>query len=339
MAANPESNPWDAEFPVVSYSESQERRRRQCARAHYHAVYTAHQGWDAPRATDAWLAYRLKKAVPLSAAIGTAVHAAATRCVKALVAGQSLPSFIELREEAGDALNQRWRNSRHRAKDFLRTPSRAPVYLESLYGKGPLRSELHRAAQKLDGALVALLRCEQVWDLVRSAAAGDVVLMDSFASMQVQGATGATTCYGAADLIVRPKPDAQWHIVDFKTGGADGVVDQIMTYALVARDALALSVDDGCVGIVVSLGEHPDEAVSLFTVAPEDLSDAQSRLNTNIAAVRALIANQITGEPRPLDAFPMTKNARNCNWCAYRALCHPDQLDPEAAIVVQAAAA
>lgn len=319
--------PWDAPFPAISYSESQERRRRQCARAHYHAVYTAHQGWRAPPQSDAWRAYRLKKAVPLQAAIGIAVHEAATHCVMALRAGRALPTFETLRARAALTLNIRWRNSRTRRHAFLQAPNQVPVFLEALYGDGPSREALERAALTLDRALAGVLSCETVWEWVRSAAPDDVILMDPFASMSVATADGQTTCFGSADLIVRPRADALWHIIDFKTGSADGVVDQIMTYALVARSVLALDIPRGCLGVVVSLSEAPSDAVGVFAITPEDLAEAEDRLNHLIGQLRALIADQGSGRPMALEAFPMAAKPKQCAWCTYRALCHPERVD------------
>ncbi len=322
--------PWDTPFPAISYSESQERRRRQCARAHYHAVFTAHQGWRASPESDAWRAYRLKKAVPLPAAVGIAVHDAATQCIVALRDGTPLPTFAALRARAAATLNARWRNSQTRRTAFLRAPTQVPVFLEALYGDGPTRDALARAALTLDRALHGLLQCEAVWSWIRSAAPGDVILMDPFASMTLTTPDGSTTCFGSADLIVRPRTDAPWHIVDFKTGSADGVVDQLMTYALVARSVLALDIPDGCLGVIVSLSEAPADAVGVFTITPADLLEAEARLQQHVGELRALLADQETGQPLGLDAFPMTAKPRQCGWCTYRAMCHPATVEPTA---------
>ncbi|MDQ2666066.1 MAG: PD-(D/E)XK nuclease family protein [Gemmatimonadota bacterium] len=332
MANDAKPKPWDSEYPAVSYSESQDRRRRRCARSHYHSVFTAHQGWRAKPHSDSWRAYRAKKAVPLSTAVGTAVHEAAGQCVEAIRKGSGIPSFDALRATAAASLNARWRNSRRNLGGFMREPKRVPVFLEALYGDAPTRSDLLRANQVLDRALWGLVRCEIVWYWVRSAEAADVIVMAPFTSVEIMTPQGKTTCYGAADLIVRPSPTAPWHIIDFKTGSADGVVDQILTYALVARDSLHLSVATGCTGVVVALGEHPDDAVSVFWVSEQDLAGASQRLQENIEEVRSLLANQQSGAPRPIEAFPQTLSPRACSWCAFRVLCHPDQVAEDAII-------
>lgn len=336
MASNSTPKPWDSEYPAVSYSESQERRRRQCARAHYHSVFTAHQGWDARPQSDSWRAYRAKKAVPLSAAVGTAVHEAANQCVEAIRSGNGVPTFDALRASAAASLNARWLNSRRNLDAFMRKPTRVPVFLESLYSDAPTRSDLFRATQSLDRALWGLVRCDTVWNWVRTAAAADVILMDPFTSIEFATPQGSTKCYGAADLIVRPDPSGPWHIIDFKTGSSDGVVDQILTYTVVIRDSLHLSVANGCIGVVVALGEHPDDAVSIFSVSEQDIEDATQRLRRNIDQVRSQLADQSSGAPLPMEAFPKTTNARSCSWCAFRVFCHPDQVAENAIIATHA---
>jgi hypothetical protein len=337
MASTAAVAPWDAPYPAFSYSESQLRRRERCARAHYHAIYTAHRGWSAAAYSDSWRAYRLKAATAVAAAVGTAVHQAATACVEALRARAPMPTFESLRATAGESLNAIWRNSRARREEFLRSPKRVPLFLDALYGEGPTPSQLHRAAQTLDRALLALVACDEVWDLVRAAHPEDVLLMEPFAAMRVATSDGPVTCYGAADLIVRPSKDEPWRIIDFKSGSADGVIDQILTYALVAQELLKLYMVPRSVGIIVALAEAPGERVAMFDITPDDLRDAEERLHREIGKSRALLANPATNEPRAMDAFPMTSDARVCGSCAFRVLCHPEQVQPGAAIARRAA--
>ncbi|MBA3670397.1 MAG: PD-(D/E)XK nuclease family protein [Gemmatimonadaceae bacterium] len=323
---NSQGGRWDIEFPPLSYSESQLRRRRRCAREHYHAVYTAHRGWSAAEWSESWRAYRLKCATALSAAVGTAVHEAATTCVMALREGRGLPSFEVLRSPAAASLNARWRNSRTRRAEFLRAPKRVPVFLEALYGDGPTKQQLHRAGMVLDRSILALLRCEEIWEWVRSAAPADVILMEPFAAFIRQTHSGPVRCYGAADLIVRPAANESWHIIDFKSGATDGVVDQLMTYAIISRDVLGLDLAKGCIGVTASLAEEPGHVVTTVGISLDDLIDAEIRLEREIEIAQRYIADASTGQPRPIDGFPMTTDAKACGYCAFRALCHPNTM-------------
>ena len=323
--------PWDSPYPPLSYSESQQRRRERCAREYYHATYTAHRGWRAPPFSDPWVAYRAKVATPLAAAVGTAVHSAAAACVRALVTGAPFPDFETLRGIAGELLNTQWRNSRTRRDEFLQIPKQVPLFLEALYGDGPTHAELLRAARSLDRALLTLIACERIWEWVRGAAPSDVVLMEPFARITRRDDIGDIECYGAADLLVRPSPDAPWHIIDFKSGRADGVIDQILMYALVARETLGIGVEPRCIGVVASLAEHPRDAVAEFAITPEDLRDAETRLRRNIASARAATYDPVTGGVRPIESFPMTMETQRCRWCAFRALCDPSHVAPSGA--------
>jgi hypothetical protein len=320
----PARAPWDAPFPPASYSESQERRRRSCARAHYHAVYTAHRGWLAPVGSASWLAYRLKTATPLLAAVGSAVHEVASECVRAIRAGNPIPSFDVLRAAAAATLNGRWANSRYRLREFYASPKKVPVYLESLYGAGPRPSEIHRAVQTLDRAILALGKCTELWEWVAAADPSDVILMDRFTSITLRRGDMEVTCYGAADLIVRPRTDSLWRIIDFKSGRADGVVDQILTYALLAQRTYGIVLAPACLGVVVSLAEQPSEAIATFRVDEVDLDEAQARLVSNVDNALRFVANAATGEPLPMEAFPQASKEETCLRCTYRAVCRPE---------------
>ena len=232
----PARHPWNAPYPEFTYSASADRRRRECARAHFHAIFTAHRGWLGAVGDRAWLAYRLKAAQPLAMALGIAVHEAAARCTRALLGGGSLPTVDELYIDAAAYLNTRWRNGRDARQQFWRRPKDAPLFLESLSRVGPTPEAFVRARQKLQRVLESLVACDEVWDWVRSADPGDVLLVDPFYRFPlVESTTGALVpCYAAPDLLVRPRR-ARWHVVDWKSGRADGVIDQVLTYALAAH--------------------------------------------------------------------------------------------------------
>lgn len=314
---------WEAATPQFAYSESREGSFRRCQRAHYHATYTAWRGWSAPVGSDAWLAYRLKKATPLAAALGSVVHDAATRCVRAVLAARRLPTLHELRREAGDALNAIWANSRTGRQAFLRRPSNLPTPMlqEILYGEQPTPEMLARARAKLDRTLGNLLACDQLWTDVAAAGPSGVITVDRF--YQFELAPGGLVVYAAPDLVL-VAPGMRPVIVDFKTSGADGVIDQILTYALAARDGLRLDVSDGCVGQVVALDAAPGDRVNCFPIFPEEIDAAAERIRANVARMHALLVDVPTNTPLPLDAYPQTANQRGCRGCTYRALCWPE---------------
>jgi hypothetical protein len=156
--------------------------------------------------------------------------------------------------------------------------------------------------------------------------------MEPFTQLTRADDVGDVVCYGAADLLVRPGPEAPWHVIDFKTGRADGVIDQILMYALVARDTRGIAVEPRCVGVIVALAEHPRDAVAEFAITPEDLRDAEARLRRNIASARASTFDPVTGGVRPIENFPQTVEKQRCQCCAFRALCDPTHVAPGAAL-------
>lgn len=321
------SSTWDAPNPEFAYSESRDAALRRCPRAHYHATFTAWRGWSAPAGSDSWLAFRLKKSTPLAAAVGSAVHDAATRCVRAVVGGHRLPTLQELRREAGDALNATWVHSRRGQQTFLRRPADLPTPMiqEILYGEVPTPETLGRARTKLDRTLGNLLACDQLWTDVAAAGPSGVITVDRFFRFEL--APGGITVYAAPDLVLAP-PGVRPTIIDFKTSGADGVVDQVLTYALAVRDGLHVDVSDGCVGQVIALDAAPANRVIRFAVLPEDIDAAAERVRENVARMHALLADVPTNTPQPLEAFARTTNERTCRGCAYRALCWPEYRIP-----------
>jgi hypothetical protein len=317
------ARPWERPHPEFTYSESQDRRRRTCARAHLHAVHTAHRGWAAQPGSASWLAYRLKQAQPLAAALGMAVHEAAASCIDAALHGRSLPTFSELRKHAAGALNERWLNGRSRRQVFWCHPKDVPLYLEALYREGPSQEALMRARAKLDRVIGNLLACDELWSWVRGAGVGDVVLVDPFYRFILDD---GLPVYAAPDLLVRPDVDGPWYIVDFKSGRADGVVDQVLTYALAAVRGLGLDLGvSGAKGVVVSLDTAPADRILTFAISWDDIADAETRIRAGVAAARTLLIDPTANVPLPIDEVPGPRDPRACRWCAFRGLCYADE--------------
>lgn len=318
------SSRWNAPYPEFAYSESRESTFRRCQRAYYHATYTSWRGWTAAPGSDAWLAYRCKKSTPLAAAIGSVVHEAATRCTHALVKHRRLPTFHELRREAGDALNAMWTNAHTRRHEYLRRPSGLPTPMlqEVLYREGPSPEALQRARAKLDRTLASLLECNEIWVQVLAADASAIIIPERFYQFSLP--TDGTIVYAAPDLVIASQGNPPV-IVDYKSSGADAVIDQILTYCVAARDGMKLDVQDGCVGQVVALDASPEERVSRFTVSPEEIVQASERIESNATAMRGYLTDVDLNRPKAMQAFAQARNTRTCRWCTYRALCWPDQ--------------
>ena len=324
---------WSAAHPPFAYSDSRYRQYRRCPVAYYLQTYGSWRGWEASPNTTAWLAYRCKQATPLAALVGTAVHEAMESCVRALVARKAMPAFDRLRTDAAATLNTAWASSRRNRAAYLARPARiaAPMLLELLYGTEPTSRTLDRLRQKLDSALGALIACDEFWEDVRRAAPSDVRLVDPFFSFALQSNTDASALqvYAAPDLLVRPEADAPWIITDVKSGGTDGVIDQLLTYAVAARDGLRLPVGTGYVGQVVALGAAASDRILRFAITPDEIDDAARAVRENARALSCVVADPTINAPVPLDTIPGTKNESICRYCAYRAVCWPTRYSVE----------
>ena len=315
-------------YPTFAWSESRARRYQECRRKHYHAVYTAHNGWLPDASPDRRLAWLMGKlVVGWPAALGTTVHRRAEECVRAGMQGRPMPTFAELRAAAARDLNTIYRNSRGRTADFWSDPQRWPVHEGSFYGEASWADDVARVATALDAALDALLSAVELWSIVAVAGPAGVWLPGRWPSFRLE--PGGLTVYAAADVIVRPHPGAPAEVWDFKTGGGDGAVDQILTYALGAREGLGAPPGPApharYLGRLVHLGaaSTPD-AYAPFAISDADLAGAATRVQASAAAMRSHLADASANRPSAIDAFPRTTQLWRCTHCPYRGLCEPD---------------
>lgn len=340
-----------ARMVAVAYSESRERLRRRCPRAYFHSVYTARGGWSAAAGTDAFWAYRCKASTPLAAAVGQAVHAAATRCVLAVCADLALPSFAVLRTAAGRALNAICLDSWHARARFLRSPRAVHgFFLEALYEVGPTRDALAAARVTLDLALTNLLALDELWHVVRAAGRDGVWSPDAFHAfwLPVPGDVGdaraatATQCFAAPDLAVRERPDTPLYVIDFKCGDAGGVIDQLLTYSLAAQHARWCTATESVIGVVASLGTVGGPRAAPVRITPDEVEEARARIVGSVREMRAWDAVVATAGPSPVDVrdvFPQRGAPHACPSCAFRGLCWPREypLQPTVQATVQVA--
>lgn len=283
---------------LLVYSETRHRRLRACPRAAYYAGHLAPAGLGAPVGSAAWLAARLRRTTTVWAAVGGALHDAAAACARAARAGGPLPTPDALRARAGVALNALWRSSRDRRAAFLARPAHVPMLAEVLYGEEPTPATLARARERLDRGVEALVGLRPLWRAVGRPGAEARVPAPFFsftlpALPNTAGASapdapgrgpvggrsrtpglagGAVRCYAAPDLLVRPRLDAPWHVIEFKSGRTDGSADQALTYALAAMVGFRLTPAPGprpYAGAVVALSAPGRSGAPGRSAAPD----------------------------------------------------------------------
>jgi hypothetical protein len=321
-------------YPVLSWSESRARHYRECKRRYYLRTYRQHNGWRPGAPADSRLAWALGRLTSIPIEVGAAIHAAAALCVRACTNGQSTPDAKWIHEFCARRLNATVRRSRRGAAAFLRDAARtSPVLDQYFYGDVGLRAaDVKRVREQLDILAVNLAGAVTVWDELRRAAAGDVVLVAPFYNFHIE--SDAALIYAAPDLLYRSTCDATWTILDWKSGAHDAAVDQLCTYAVALADGLQLPPVGGEYrGRVVALGDGGDYWVAITSA---DLHDARQRIRDDLRRMRSHLLDVEHNVPADLDAFPQTSNERLCVRCAYRGLCFPELLPSAAAALLHA---
>jgi hypothetical protein len=301
--------------PELSWSDKRDRLFRECRQAYYLRYYASHNGWEPGAALEASHAWRLGKLVTVPAALGIAVHQRAIECAEAVITGSPMPTADALFERTRRELNE-WRERRD-LEAFRRSPKRYPVLHETYYQGGVRRDEVERTRAKLRRCVEHLVACP-LWDDLRRCltAGGEVLVVDSLSSFLLDG----TTVYAAPDLVYRDYPKAPPVIVDWKTGAAfDGDVGQAAVFGLLIRERYGWPIVDAhCRCRIINLAEGRDDQ---FTLDASDLADAERRIRTSVARMRALLADPARNVAYAADAYPLNWRPWKCRYCPYLEMC------------------
>ena len=114
-------------------------------------------------------------------------------------------------------------------------------------------------------------------------------------------------------------PAGGLRILDWKTGAEQkaALQTQLACYALYAAEKWFSRIESvRLYGVFLTEGAR----VSEYTVSPEIIVEAQDRILTSAAAMRAKLTDQATNTARE-DDFPGCGEARTCRWCNYREVC------------------
>lgn len=313
-------------YPAFAWSESRDRRFRECRRKHFLAVYLSHNGWlpDAPAARR--LAWALSRAVPSwHVALGTAIHRQVLVCARTCAATGALPPQAVIRNAVRDELNQLHQRTQHGVSAFWRAPRRSPVLADALYGVAPSSEIMDAVRARLEDAVAALVASKDLWDVVRRAGVNGVIGPDPWTSF-ILGPDNLTV-FAAPDLVLRlsEEPAQVW---EFKTGRVGDVVDTVLLYALSARECLGIPwfphAASRYAGRVIRLATSaPAEERAPFAISDHDFEITTARIRESVSAMQALLRDVGQNIPQGIHAFPRTERRWRCGTCVYRGLCEP----------------
>lgn len=315
--------------PAFAWSETRHRRFSTCQRKHFLAVYQAHGGWLPNADPERRLAWMMGKLIPnWSAALGSAVHRCATRCIVRCATGRPLPSYASLHRRVVGELNALYCASRDHLRDFWHAPAQWPMLASHFYGDAGRPTEIEQTRHRLDAAVQALLGAEELWALVSAAGPHNIWIPPRFFSFSHSSL--GLQIFAAPDVVVRPTRAEPTEIWDFKVGSADGVIDQVLVYALALREATPFSpFTDAATryrGRVVHL--HPaatsDSRVP-FTISDADLASAEDRIRVSAAAMQSGLRDVAQNIPGDVTTFLETPHCLRCTTCQFRGLCKPEQ--------------
>lgn len=311
------------EWPEFAWSESKARLLRRCPAAYRLATYAKWNGWAADATPEARTAYVCSKLTSVPLVLGQAVHAVAERRVRDVMAGRRLATERQMRDAISATLNDAYLASKSQRQAFIANPTRVPMLAEIFWREGisaGIAADIRRKA----AACAESLARSSIFPALADVRADQVLAVDTRTAFVVDG----VTAYGAPDLVYQSTrhqgPDnrvegCSVRVIDWKTGTADGVVDQVATYAALIAGAWGMHPDRVTFhGAVVPLGES-GEPESCFLSA-RDLSDAVTRIHASVREMRALCADPDANVPKPAEAFP-PRPGSHCRTCAFRGIC------------------
>lgn len=198
---------------------------------------------------------------------------------------------------------------------------------EFWYRKPPTLETQAKVRERLDQALRALLECEHLWEEVRAAGPGDVRIADPFGyfALEMPESHSDVRVYAAPDLVVRPDPRGPYIITDLKTGCADGVIDQLLMYAVALRHQVPRDEPFEVIGQVIALRAPANERVLRVRISADDIDAAVAQTRRNIRALQRLTVDSASNIPLPATDFPRASQPGACRYCRFRGVCWPDR--------------
>ena len=307
--------------PPLAWSLTRQRTLERCPRRYWLKYYGGYLGWKADAAPRIRRIHALGKLVTLPIGLGAALHSAARGFATAIQARAALPSLEVTRREIRAHLNWLVRSSRD-PEEFLRNP-RNPMLQEVWYDWGLTEDLIHRTSMRVDECSLNLHEAT-LWDELRQLPNNAILLVDSLEVQSIEH----QLVYAAPDLAYFADHETGV-IVDFKSGSAkdDELHEQVSLYALFVRQMLQDRAPKHWRARILLLADGTERE---WELGEEDFEAAALRVQSGSAAMRALLQDEASNEPLPLECFPLTERRYQCPRCPFWDICEPAIRGPAA---------
>lgn len=298
-----------------SWSKSRDSAFRECLRSYYYTNYGSWGGWDRDAPEQSRELYVLKNLKTAPLWLGIVVHDAAERVVKATLNRLRLTP-----DDACAELEKRMRQEHQLSKDGAHRQGRK-IFFGGKQVKVNGLSEHHFGLElDLESLIEQALHCirtlfqTQAYDRIRQLSREAVLTIEELLSFEVDG----VRVWVKLDMAVKTRTGSAV-IIDWKTGGSnrqDDVSMQLGIYGLFAMERWQLQASQVS-AYDVNLRDGSARTHQIET----SLDQVTDYIRESSGAMRALLEDVQSNTPKPLDAFPMTDQTRQCRFCSFRGVC------------------
>lgn len=277
-----------------------------CKRRYYYRYYAHWGGWKWNAAAEAQLCYRLGKMKTLPMLIGTIVHNQIRTVLMNVQQGRGY-SREGMQEEAARMLAKEIRNSEN--KLWKNDPKRNANLFEHYYQWGIPAEAVKSAEERVIGCLERFF----------SSGVLDVIGPTDLQGWRVEQGTGweigGIPVLAYLDFAVAM--EGRLVIYDWKTGKADGGYDtQLGVYGLAAHEAWGYPAEQ----VALRLLYLGDGALQEHAFGEAQAAEARRTIVDGAREMLGMLDDQAKNTARR-DAFPMTADLAQCEWCFFRELC------------------
>ena len=292
-----------------SWSPSRHRMFQSCQRQYYYNYYGSWGGWYDSEDELTRLLYRLKKMSTLPQLVGTVVHDAISRVLKAIQSGREVP-FKTAETYATQLFDRHIEDSLE--KRWLRSASKHTNLFEHYYGQD-VNTDAGR--ERVLENVTAFFESE-AFQTLQNTPPDQWLSVEALTSFVFN----ATKLWVALDVAVRQNGGVA--VFDWKTGRereADRL--QLAVYALYASTVWGVSVPHlQLQDVYLQAG-----VVRPVSVDTGVLDETRQIIVESIAQMRDKLDDP-NANTASIETFPMTENRTTCESCPFKSVCFPDDV-------------